>query len=90
MKKNDIMHISYLEIENGFDIIFHIKSIKLNPSEIIISANKIPLEFSNKIFRIDYQFVDLDNIAKEFPETKINRNIEIDNDYLRDYLFEIL
>ena len=88
--KNEIMYISYLEIENGFDIVSHIKSININPSEIIITANKIPLKSSDKIFRIDYQLVDLDIITSEFPKAVINKNINIDNDYLRDYLFEIL
>jgi len=89
MKNNDIVHISYLEIEKGFDLASHIKSINANPNEIRITANKIPSETANNIFRIDYNYVDLKDFIAKFLKTKININIEIGNDYLRDYLFEI-
>jgi len=89
MKKNEVVHISYLEIEKGFDIVSHIMSIKDNPYEIRITANKIPSKASDNIFRIDYNYVDFNNIITKFSKIKIKINIEINNDYLRDYLFEI-
>lgn len=91
MSKNEIKHISYLEIEDGFDITNYIKGINDNPTEIKITANKIQSNSSSdNLFRIDSQFVDFNKIITEFPKNKISINIEIGNDYLRDYLFEIL
>jgi hypothetical protein len=89
--KKKITHISYLEIENGFDIVSYIKNINENPSEIKITANAdmISSKSSIKLFRIDSQFVDFEKIKTEFSELKISINNEIGNDYIRVYLFEI-
>lgn len=92
MSKKEIKHISYLEIDKGFNIINCIKDINDNPAEIKITANanKIASKSSDNLFSIDYMFVDLNKLIIDFSNIKISINIEIGNDYLREYLFEIL
>ena len=90
MKRQEIKHISYLDIQRGFSLTSHIRSINDNPTEIIITANKISSDFANNIFIIDAAFLNLEEIKNEFSAEIIKINEDIGNDYLRNYLIEII